>query len=171
MHPPVRYKSLEFIGFPGYRIGDDGSAWSRKRHNCWVRLRGRVDSRGYYQVVLSFKGQPKAFFIHHLILLAFVGPRPSGLECCHGDGDRQNNRPSNLRWDTKKNNTLDRSRHGRSGRFGVVNGSAKLDPPKVRLIRHLYSSGWSGPQLASKFGVHYSVVYSVIHRRTWSHVL
>ncbi|SLH06239.1 NUMOD4 motif-containing HNH endonuclease [Mycobacteroides abscessus] len=45
--------------------------------------------------------------IHSLVLEAFIGPRPDGMECCHNDGDRSNARLSNLRWDTRSENTLD----------------------------------------------------------------
>lgn len=50
--------------------------------------------------------------IHHLVLEAFVGPRPDGLETCHNDGVPANNWLTNLRWDTKPNNAKDRRVHG-----------------------------------------------------------
>lgn len=49
---------------------------------------------------------------HRLVLLAFVGPCPEGMECCHRDGNPANNRLTNLRWDTLSANRLDRVRHG-----------------------------------------------------------
>lgn len=53
--------------------------------------------------------------VHRLVLEAFVGPCPSGCEGCHYDGNPANNIVSNLRWDTTKNNCLDKRRHGRNG--------------------------------------------------------
>ncbi len=50
--------------------------------------------------------------VHILVLEAFVGPRPLGLEGCHDDGDPANNRLTNLRWDTPSSNAVDRVRHG-----------------------------------------------------------
>lgn len=50
--------------------------------------------------------------VHRLVLLAFVGPPPPGMECCHNDGDASNNRLENLRWGTKSDNMHDRVRHG-----------------------------------------------------------
>jgi hypothetical protein len=61
---------------------------------------------------LHVKIQGRTRYVHQLVLEAFVGPRPSGMECCHGDGDPSNNRLVNLRWDTKSSNVLDRVRHG-----------------------------------------------------------
>lgn len=50
--------------------------------------------------------------VHRLVLEAWVGPCPDGCEGCHNDGDGANNVVSNLRWDTRRNNQLDRRRHG-----------------------------------------------------------
>lgn len=47
-----------------------------------------------------------------LVLTAFVGPCPPGLECCHNNGNPNDNRVENLRWDTHSENVLDQVRHG-----------------------------------------------------------
>jgi len=39
-----------------------------------------------------------------LILLTFLSPRPNSLQICHKDGNASNDRLSNLRYDTRKNN-------------------------------------------------------------------
>jgi hypothetical protein len=66
-------------------------------------------ARGYLVVALGHRG---TIYVHHLVLLAFVGPRPAGRQAAHGDGHRTNNLLSNLRWATPKENTADRYRHG-----------------------------------------------------------
>jgi hypothetical protein len=57
-------------------------------------------------------GTPKSFYVHDLVLTTFKGPCPPGKECCHWDGNGTNNILSNLRWDTRSENTYDRVRHG-----------------------------------------------------------
>jgi hypothetical protein len=49
--------------------------------------------------------------VHRLVLEAFVGPCPDGMECCHEDGDSTNNRVDNLRWDTHEANVRERLEH------------------------------------------------------------
>lgn len=67
---------------------------------------------GHLYVGLWKEGKQKHWFVHTLVLSAFVGPCPDGMECLHGDGNPANNRVENLRWGTPSNNTLDSVRHG-----------------------------------------------------------
>lgn len=67
---------------------------------------------GYCRLHLSVDGNKITVPTHHMILLAFDGPRPDGMEGCHSDNDPSNNRPDNLRWDTHHENNQDRKRAG-----------------------------------------------------------
>lgn len=59
-------------------------------------------------------GTPHVLLVSQLVLKAFVGPRPRGMEGCHNDGNASNNYLSNLRWDTHHENMRDVERHGRN---------------------------------------------------------
>jgi hypothetical protein len=77
------------------------------------RLKGRVlrpavSARGYLVVGLA----RRTAYLHQLVLRAFVGERPPGLQAAHNNGDRLDNRLSNLRYATPKANTADRYLHG-----------------------------------------------------------
>ena len=67
---------------------------------------------GYRRVWLSRDNKRTEFKVHQLVALAFIGPRPEGMEVCHNDGDKANNTPANLRYGTRSENTLDRVQHG-----------------------------------------------------------
>lgn len=77
-----------------------------------------TNTGGYPQVVLSRDSRSFTHLVHRIVLAAFVGPCPDGLEACHNDGDQTNNVPSNLRWDTHPENNRDRHRHGTYKRRG-----------------------------------------------------
>lgn len=51
--------------------------------------------------------------VHVLVLEAFVGPRPPGMECLHSNDVGTDNRLSNLRWGTHSENLNDLVRNGR----------------------------------------------------------
>lgn len=61
----------------------------------------------YLGVSLHANGVSKCKKIHTLVLEAFVGKRPEGMMCCHGDCDSFNNSLANLRWDTREANRRD----------------------------------------------------------------
>lgn len=77
-----------------------------------VALSATETDGGHLKVTLSRGGAAATRKVHQLVLEAFVGPCPDGLEVCHGDGDPQNNRLPNLRYDTHAANTSDRVEHG-----------------------------------------------------------
>lgn len=143
--------------FTNYRVGDDGSVWSNWKGD-WRPLNPCLGNRGYLVVALvSPQGAKRQFAVHRLVLEAFVGPCPEGLQCCHGDGVKTNNRLSNLRWDTPLGNWLDRIAYG---------GRVKLNPDTVRLIRQ--TAGQMGAKEAARtFGVAPSHVVNVRSRRRW----
>lgn len=66
----------------------------------------------YVKVRLKVDGAGSTKNVHSLVAAAFLGPRPDGTEVCHINGDGHDNRASNLRYDTHRANSLDRTAHG-----------------------------------------------------------
>ena len=153
---PVRFRELDFEPFSeGYRVGSDGSVWSRKNarwglRDDWRRLTPPIDSVGYPSIRLMCRDKkPRTFRIHVLVLLAFVGSRPKDADACHINGVRTDARLENLRWDTRKENVKDALRHGTIGRGGKHH-AAKLTDAQMQAIR---SSQERGIDLARRYGV------------------
>lgn len=108
----IRYAPIP--GFPNYMAGSDGTVWSSLYGN-WRMLHPTIDANdtGYCRVGLRVDGRYRYRRVHQLILLAFVGPCPSGLQVCHDpDPCRTNNRLENLRYGTPKSNSDDQLKHG-----------------------------------------------------------
>lgn len=57
-------------------------------------------------------GKVKLKLVHHLVLEAFVGPCPAGMQALHDDDVPHNNHRTNLRWGTPKQNRADADRNG-----------------------------------------------------------
>ncbi len=84
------------------------------RHYVGRELKLFVTGKGYPSVKLSRPGgRPVTVYVHEAVMTAFVGPRPVGLETCHGNGVPSDNRLENLRYDTRKANAQDAKRHRR----------------------------------------------------------
>lgn len=78
------------------------------------------------------------YFVHVLVALAFVGPRPSPAhEVNHKDFDRSHNWSDNLEWLTHHENVLHAVRGGRHP-GGHSHGRAKLNTEAVKVLRHFH---------------------------------
>lgn len=172
----VEYR--EIVGFPGYRVGSDGSVWSCKERgplgtlgDKWRRLKEKpYGQRGQYlRVQLSRENRLYYWSVHVLVLTVFVGPRPEGMQGCHRDGNPHNNALSNLRWGTRSENECDKVAHGTSNR-GSRQGSAKLKEADIPEIRRLLSEGVSQTEVARRFNVGRGAISQISINRTWSHV-
>ncbi|AEK09646.1 HNH endonuclease [Mycobacterium phage Mozy] len=80
--------------------------------------------------------------VHVLVLEAFVGPRPEGMNACHNNGIPNDNRVENLRWDTPSENNRDLIRHGThvQARKTHCPQGHEYTPENTRL--YLYEGGW-----------------------------
>jgi len=115
--------------------------------------------QGRLRVFLSRNGEQEWHQVHRLVLEAFVGPCPEGLEACHfPDRNPENNRLENLRWDTREANRDDQRKHGTIGK------PQKLGWPEVRAIR---ASEDSGRVLAARYGVSQPLIVAIRKHRIW----
>ena len=158
-------------GYEGYYITPAGEVYSKLGDSLDTvrKLSLRPDDGGYSIVTLSNRKVAK---VHALVLLTFVGPKPSPKhEVRHLNGDKTDNRLSNLAWGTKKENMADRERHGTVAR-GQRNGLAVLDEDKVREIRRLRDvEGLTFIEIGKRFGIHRVTVRHICLRVLWAHVV
>lgn len=161
-------------GHPGYFAGSGGtiySAWKRRGPLAEIGddlkpLKTTIAPDGRAQV----SPQRKTHRVARLVLQAFVGPCPPGMEACHfPDRDPTNNRIENLRWDTAAENYADRVVHGTSN-GGERNTFAVLGEDEVRSIRRRFAAGADARELAAEYGVSRSNVYMITGRKTWKDV-
>jgi len=126
-------------------------------------------ANGRINVTLRVNKRPIHMGAHRLVLLAFLGPCPEGMEACHKDGNPTHNVPNNLYWGTKEQNWEDRRRHGHDGR-GEQSGRARLTAEQVVAMRNLFAAGLCYQELAREFRVGASTVLHIIQGHTWTHV-
>jgi len=102
-------------------------------------------------------------------MLAFVGPCPDGLEVAHDNGVPNDNRLSNLRYDTHKGNHADRKRHG-TNNAGEKNGQATMTTQGVLEIRERFAKGESKKALMDEFKIGRRGLERLIKKQRWSHI-
>nr|WP_281357473.1 HNH endonuclease [Brasilonema bromeliae] len=160
----------EIPGYPGYFVSDGGKVWNTNYFRRPHVLRPLRSAKGHLSVQLWVNGKPSRQQVHRIVLLAFVGPCPEGMEACHfPDPDPSNNFVANLRWDTSTENSADQKRLNRHP-HGVKHGQAKLTEDDVREIRRLRSEGKLHREIALIFGISRKQVSDICIGRYWSHV-
>lgn len=130
----------------------------------------KLDKTRHLSIPLHKNKKSKFKFVHRLVLEAFIGPCQKGMECCHNDGNPENNQLWNLRWDTPENNKLDMIRHGTTG-HGERNSMSKLTGRQVLQIRSRFNRGEKDySKIARIFNICSSNVRFIVARVTWRNI-
>lgn len=131
---------------------------------------------GHLSVDLSKNGINKRFGIHRLVLEAFVGPCPPGMECRHLDGNPKNNRVDNLKWGTRSENMQDSIKHGTfkhnpPDNSGSNCGTSKLTDEQVIEIKVLIKKGeLTDTEIGKIYKVSRSTIRDIRLEYTWKYV-
>lgn len=168
--------------FPGYEVSNYGNirtywkkiSFGRKgtKHilaDFPQKIRKPGINKGRYQIPLYKNNKCFSFQVHRLVMLAFVGPCPDGLEVCHNDGNSLNNHISNLRYDTRSNNHKDKYLHGTMP-YGEKSTLSKLTVEQVMKIINLHKNGLTQTAIATQFNVSDTLIWKIVHRKAWLHL-
>jgi hypothetical protein len=160
--------------FPDYEISSEGRVrrlTSRTSTRAGRIIKAILHYRGYLQHGLAKDRKTVTVRLNRLVCEAFHGKCPSRQhEAAHLDGDRSNNRASNLRWATKLENEADKDRHVNRPR-GTAMRNAKLTEDVVAEIRRLaQSKSFNVKETAARLGVSKGNIRHVVKGRSWPHV-
>lgn len=168
---------LPVVGFTGYDVGTHGTVRSYWRLAgggrravlvAVPRLLTLCTDGRYLRVTLCRGGKSRSLLVHRLVLEAFVGPCPDGMEGAHGNGIPTDNRLTNLAWKTPLENHADKKRHG-TNPAGERHGNVKLNESQVREIRNKRGTATTAA-LAKEYGVSKSRICDIQLRRAWAHI-
>lgn len=166
--------------FSKYEASSLGNLRSRnyKRTGKVKNLKPTISPDGYYKTVIQTdKGNYKSGTVHLFVCLAFLGSKPEGKEINHKDGNKLNNKISNLEYVTRSENVLHSYAMGLQKPLrGSTNPSAKLTERDVLAIRayvrNFKERYYGRKKLAQKYGVSESHIKDIISRRRniWKHI-
>lgn len=137
--------------FPGYDVSNHGRirSYHKLGHNGYIAdepqriLKDRIRPDGRVHVTLRKDGKSYTIFNARMMMHVFVGPRPSGMEVCHNDGNPRNNDLDNLRYDTR----LENARDWIEQRCGLRTSERDAD------IRKRYLAGESAESIGERYGI------------------
>lgn len=165
-------------GFDGYEVSNQGRVRSFKKSIGLGAGKGSMSiiadepqrilsprhrKGGYLAVGLCANGKVCDFYIHALVMLAFIGPYPNGLEICHSDDDPTNNNLENLRYDTHANNMRGVLGKRYSPRTADSRILANID---IKYIRELVESDHNTSEIKKKFGISKKYINQIVYGET-----
>ena len=159
-------------GWQGYEVSNHGAvrSWKFCRRSPGDVLPRPLQScalpNGYLQVTLKDRGIRANRYLHRLVMEAFHGPPPIGMEVAHNDGDQCNNHLDNLRYATPIDNCADTERHGHRVRGAKQHMARLTEAEAVALLTHPGSHS----DAAKACGVSYHLAYCLRTGRTWKHL-
>lgn len=173
---------LPVVGMEGFfEVSDAGRIRTVEREVRFVSKKGneswrtkkphvmctQIINSGYVLVHLSIHDARKARTVHTVVAEAFIGPRPKGFDVCHNNGNRQDNRAENLRYDTRSANHLDRIAHGT---IYSPKSVYKLSPSIADFIRFVDDGTPEFVQRAAlAFGVQAHTIRRVLTKVLWKY--
>lgn len=150
----IRLRFVDKLGRP---------QWRNKKE----KIISQQKQNGGYCIVHLYKNNiRKAKTVHSLVAEAFIGKRPQGLDVCHKNGKRHDNRLSNLRYATCSENFKDMHRHGTF--YSRITNST-LMPKDIYKIREL-KGVVCAVVLGDRYGIKRHAINRIWRGATWGHI-
>lgn len=166
-------------GVPGYEVSDHGHVRShlkagnhKRKHSEHPRLLRMNIRKHDSRVTVSLPREDGKYVtrhVHRLVMLAFIGRCPDGLEVAHLNGNPIDNRLANLKYVTHQENEAHKRQHGTVA-TGERNGAAALLGWQVAEMKYLAAKGIPQARIADLFDVDRQRVCDVLGQKTWAEV-
>jgi hypothetical protein len=148
-----KYKNIE--NRADYKISDQGNVKSFAKHREGKVLKPRVHKLGYKIIKIG----KESLYVHRLVAKAFLSPVEGRNEVNHINGDKADNRLSNLEWSNRSHNI----RHALD--TGLI--PARLSLNKVAYIKSV-TGLFSNRTIAKQMGVSAKTINDVNSGRIWN---
>lgn len=148
---------------PRYWISDHGDVFSTIRAG---RIMSQtIGSHGYAYVSLMIDNKPVKKTVHRLVASCFV--MGSGETVNHIDGNKLNNKSSNLEWCSYSENNNHARDMGLAMSFGESHYASRLKDSDILQIRAMAKSGVIHREIAKQFGVVRQQITKIANNAAW----
>jgi hypothetical protein len=154
-------------------VGSDGyylvSSFGEIKNKYGHTMRISIDKKGYATINLS-KATGVSRYVHRVVAQNFIPNPENKLQVNHKDGNKKNNKISNLEWATPKEN-IDHSYGLITARIGQRHSQAYLTDAQARQIYHLGNNTKLKPkEIGDMFGFSHKIVGKIINKRSYKRI-
>lgn len=147
------------VGFEDYIISSFGRVKCNKKNGYFSF---QDNGKGYKSIMLRRNGKSFRRYVHRLVAITFIGP-PNGKDVNHIDGNKSNNKLSNLEYLSRKENILHAMSIGIIGsKKGRMKGELHFRSKKVVDLETGIAFN-SISECAETYGLHRSTMTNVMY--------
>lgn len=130
------------------------------------------DNGGYLSVGIYHKGKYHMLYIHRLVATYFIKNKDNKPEVNHKNGNKKDNKVSNLEWSTSKENTDHAIKTGlRKIHTGENATDAKITKKTaIKICKMLEKNKYGTREIADKIGVDFHIISNIKHKKCWLEV-
>lgn len=149
-----------------YSVTEDGMVYSHIT-NKFLKA---TKFKGHYKKVVLYKNKiGKGKEVHRIVAETFLERRDPTLQVNHKDGDKGNNKVSNLEWVTARQNSEHALKTGLFNPYGENQGNSKLTERDVLEIIEKVDR-MRVMDIAKEYGVTRSSIGHIKSGKNWSHI-
>lgn len=158
-------KNLDVIGYDQYCADPSGKIYSLRSG----RFLSCVEQRtGYLCVTLSQDGKRDNFSVHRLVALTHLDNSENLPVVNHIDGDKKNNKVTNLEWCTHQENVQHAVDTGL--RSGTRNPDRSLTDERAHQVCRLICDNWRNKDISKSLGVSQQIVANIRYGRDYQNI-
>jgi hypothetical protein len=166
--PIFRFENYEISNFGNIRTYN---ITNNKKSIKPRLMKKQVDKDGYYRIALINNKKSYNLPVHRLVLSSFLGIDNEKPICNHKDGDKQNNKLSNLEWTTYSGNVRHAIDSGLvTFKYGSDHKNSKLTKPQALEIIARYNKGEKVNKFYQDYNVSKAQVYRILNGENWKNI-
>ena len=128
------------------------------------------NKQGYFRVRIK-QHNPPSTLVHRLVAIAFKENPNNHKWVNHEDGNKENNKLSNLKWGSISYNIQHAYDNGlKVAKKGEDSYMSKLSAKDVIKIRKISESGKSRKSISKIYSVTPECISHIVLRKTWKHI-